>query len=110
MATITPTPARDEELAACRDLSGLYGRYAHRILAYISSRGVPSSALEDTVQEVWVRVHNGLAARPFEGHFSGWLFQIARNVIVDRARKPAPPHELPPDDPTADLDTPQAIL
>jgi RNA polymerase sigma-70 factor (ECF subfamily) len=111
MATTTPThEASDEDLAARHDLAGLYDRYAHRMLAFVSSRGVPAHDLDDTLQDLWVRVHNGLQARAFTGHFSGWLFQIARNLICDRARRPAGPGALPDEDRTVDMETPQAVL
>jgi RNA polymerase sigma factor (sigma-70 family) len=110
MATTTPPRTSDEDLAARCDLTGLYERYAHRLLAFVSSRGVPSHDLDDTLQEVWVRVHNGLKARPFSGHFSGWLFQIARNVLCDRARKPASPDGLPAEELNANVETPESIL
>jgi RNA polymerase sigma factor (sigma-70 family) len=110
MATTTPPDASDEALAARCDVAGLYDRYASRMLAFVSSRGVAASDLDDVVQELWVRVHNGLRARTFSGHFSGWVFQIARNLIVDRARKPAGPAELPANELRSDFETPQAIL
>lgn len=111
MATTTPPPeASDEDLAARCDVAGLYERYAHRMLSYASSRGVPAHDLDDLAQELWVRVHNGLKARPFAGHFSGWLFQIARNLIADRARKPVLAEGMPGDDFLETGDTPQAIL
>jgi len=110
MANSTTTSTSDEDLAARCDLTGLYDRFAQRMLAFVSSRGVPPHDLDDTLQEVWIRVHNGLKARTFTGHFSGWLFSIARNVVCDRARKPALPDGLPSEDLHADLETPQAIL
>src|SRR3954451_5371445 len=110
MATTTPPEASDEALAARCDVAGMYARYASRMLAFVSSRGVAAHDLDDVAQELWVRVHNGLKARTFSGHFSGWLFQIARNLIVDRARKPAGPGELLAEDLNPDFETPQAIL
>lgn len=101
----------DEELAALCDVAGLYERYAHRMLSYVSSRGVPAHDLDDLLQELWIRVHNGLKARKFEGHFSGWIFQIARNLIYDRGRKPDRKLEgLPADDLMAMVDSPPNTL
>ncbi len=90
--------ASDEELAVRRDLAELYGRYARRLLAFLSSRGVASADLDDLHQEVWLRVYRGLAERPFAGHFRGWLFQIARNLVVDHARRPVRGLPLPDDE------------
>jgi RNA polymerase sigma-70 factor (ECF subfamily) len=94
--------ATDEELAARRDVTGLYDRYARRLIPFLAARGVPESDLEDVHQEVWVRVWNALGTAVFQGHFRGWLFQVARNLIIDRSRK-APPHApLPNDSPLTD--------
>jgi RNA polymerase sigma factor (sigma-70 family) len=59
---------------------------------------VSSNDLDDLHQEVWVRVYRGLGARPFTGHFRGWLFQIARNIVIDHGRRPVRGLPLPGDD------------
>jgi RNA polymerase sigma-70 factor, ECF subfamily len=104
------TAVSDEELAALRDVAGLYDRYAHRMLSYVSSRGVPAHDLDDLLQELWTRVYNALNSRTFEGHFSGWIFQIARNLICDRVRKPNRLEGLPADDLMAMADRPESVL
>jgi RNA polymerase sigma-70 factor (ECF subfamily) len=51
------------------------------------NRGVPSSAVDDVVQEVFVVVHRKLAS--FEGRSSmrTWLAGIVRRVVADHLRK-----------------------
>jgi RNA polymerase sigma-70 factor (ECF subfamily) len=96
MADSAPSPEiADEELAARRDVSALYGRYARRLLAFLAGRGVPDSDLEDAHHDVWTRVWAQLSKGAFEGHFRGWLFQIARNLAIDfrRKRRPEPLRE-----------------
>jgi RNA polymerase sigma factor (sigma-70 family) len=95
----------DDILAARRDVTALYGRYARRLLAFLAGRGLPTAELEDVHHEVWVRVWTQLNARPFEGHFRGWLFQVARNLATDLLRKRRP-EALGETDPEAGRATP----
>jgi RNA polymerase sigma-70 factor (ECF subfamily) len=87
-------PPSDEQLAARRDVGALYERYARRLLAFLGGLGVPPRHLDDVHHDVWVRVCKTLEQTPFKGHFRGWLFRIARNLVIDwfrnRRRDAAP--------------------
>lgn len=83
---------------------------AARLRPFVAHR-VPSSEIDDVVQDVLARMHRGLADLRDEDRLSAWMFQIARNAIADAARKHArAPVETPdPDDtpaapPTVDDD------
>src|SRR4051812_47544811 len=90
--------ATDEDLAARRDVGALYARYARRLLAFLGGLGVPRRLCEDVHHDVWLRVVAALAEKPFQGHFRGWLFQVARNLAIDRFRKAPEPAALPAED------------
>ena len=47
--------------------------------------------------DVWVRVCRALAEKPFQGHFRGWLFAIARHLVIDRQRSRRKALPLPDD-------------
>lgn len=81
------TAPTDEDLAARGDLVALHERYARRLIVFLSGKGVATSGLDDGAWEVWARVWQGLRARTFEGHFRGWLFRIAGNLVIDRSRR-----------------------
>lgn len=82
-----PDPS-DEGLALRGDLAGLYERYAWRLLALLKNTlNVPEECLEDLHHDVWLKVGPALSAKPFKGHFRGWLFHIARNVVIDWRRR-----------------------
>jgi RNA polymerase sigma-70 factor (ECF subfamily) len=83
-ALTTPT---DEDLAANGDLVALHERYARRLFVFLSGKGVTTSDLDDVAQEVWARVWQAMRAKTFEGHFRGWLFRIAGNLVIDRSRR-----------------------
>jgi RNA polymerase sigma-70 factor (ECF subfamily) len=71
---------------------------AARLRPFVAHR-VPSSDIDDVVQDVLVRMHRGLPTLRDDDRFAAWMFQVARNAIADKARKIAPT----PVDP-ADLD------
>jgi RNA polymerase sigma factor (sigma-70 family) len=88
----------DEDLAravSAREGSGtsaraafdeLYHRHAPRLLAFLAGR-LKRAEVEDTHQAIWLKVWKQLPAR-FDGqHFRGWLFQIARNEVIDGHRR-----------------------
>jgi RNA polymerase sigma factor (sigma-70 family) len=95
---------RDDELAAAcarRDESPrarrvaeaafrtLYDRHARRLIAFLAGR-VGGAVLDDVHQDVWVNVWRALPTRFRGGDFRAWLFQIARNLVIDQRRKRTP--------------------
>lgn len=63
----------------------LYHRHAPRLLAFLAGR-LKRAEVEDVHQAIWLKVWKQLPAR-FDGqHFRGWLFQVARNEVIDGHR------------------------
>jgi RNA polymerase sigma-70 factor (ECF subfamily) len=91
---------------ACREL---YRRQAPGLLAFLAAR-VPRADLEDVHHEVWMRVWKHLPAHFDGSHFRGWLYRIARNYLVDRARRRRPEGELEEDRPDPRSSTPEESL
>lgn len=58
---------------------------AERIRPFVAQR-VPSSDVDDVMQEVFVRMQRGIGSLRDEERVTSWLFQIARNAIVDHLR------------------------
>ncbi|WP_422929400.1 RNA polymerase sigma factor [Singulisphaera sp. PoT] len=78
----------------------LYHRHSSRLLAFLASR-VEKHDLDDVHQEVWLRAWKALPTR-FDGKdFRAWIFEIARNLILDRHRRKKP-ERLVDDEPIAD--------
>ncbi|MGL6097677.1 MAG: RNA polymerase sigma factor [Fimbriiglobus sp.] len=69
----------------------LYERHARRLLAFLGGR-VERVVVEDVHQDVWAKVWQATPTNFHGGNFRAWLFQIARNAVVDhqRKRKPEP--------------------
>lgn len=82
---------------------------AARLRPFVAHR-VPSSDIDDVVQDVLVRMHRGLPDLREEDRLSAWMFQVARNAIADTARKharapvDAPDLQDTPAPPTSDDD------
>lgn len=70
--------------------SELYDLYFEKVYRFVYYRVNHKQTAEDVVAETFMRVWNRLAEIKNVNAFSGWLFQIARNLVIDhyRARKP----------------------
>ena len=73
--------AKNQEIDA---LAELYERFYPKVLKYMYYRVSPADA-EDLAGEVFVRVLRSIE-KQFES-FEAWLYRIAANVIIDRARR-----------------------
>jgi RNA polymerase sigma-70 factor (ECF subfamily) len=101
VSSVSETDQTDEQLAAAAARRGdsdralwtardtferLYRRHAPLLLAFLAARTGPSDR-DDLHQEVWRRAWDHLPQH-FDGrNFSGWLYQIARNALIDHGRK-----------------------
>lgn len=73
----------DAAHAAFAELHDAFGR---QVAAWLSAR-VSRSDLEEVHQEVWLRAWDKLPTQFTGGNFRAWLFTIARNHLVDAARR-----------------------
>ncbi|HZT54509.1 MAG TPA: sigma-70 family RNA polymerase sigma factor [Gaiellaceae bacterium] len=96
--------ASDAELLArvgARDRAAfelLYRRYVRPVFGLALRRLGDRGLAEDAVQEAFAAIWRSAATyRPDRGAAGGWLYAVARNAIVDRARRsgPAAAAELP---------------
>ncbi|HLF70102.1 MAG TPA: sigma-70 family RNA polymerase sigma factor, partial [Actinomycetota bacterium] len=76
----------------------LFRRYHGRVLAFISHMTGGRSNSEDITQETFIRALRGLDG--FDGRrFEAWLLRIARNLVIDEARRdPSQPTPVPPEE------------
>jgi RNA polymerase sigma-70 factor (ECF subfamily) len=70
----------------------LYSHYADALHSYLYSRCGDPVLAEDLLGDLWVRVVERLPsfrlpASGAEVAFTGWLFQIARNLVIDQQRR-----------------------
>jgi len=73
---------------------------SQRLRPFVARR-VPPSDVDDVLQDVFLRVHRGIAAVHDDQQLGPWLFQVARSAVADhgraRARHPLPAQPDPPD-------------
>jgi RNA polymerase sigma-70 factor, ECF subfamily len=86
----------------------LYGRYARPVLGLalrrLGDRGRAEDALQDAFAAIWRSAKSYDRER---GNGGAWLYTVARNAIVDGARRrPEPPME-PPDGPSPESGPPE---
>ena len=70
---------------AALDFQRVYDEFRVRIRRYLARLGEPADA-DDLTQETFARVSQALAGFRGEAALSTWIYRIATNVALDRAR------------------------
>jgi RNA polymerase sigma-70 factor (ECF subfamily) len=77
--------ARAYDVAA---LAALYDHYEAKIYSYIYHRVGNQFVAQDLTSQVFLRVLESIQVdRAWETSFSGWLYRIAHNLVVDHYRR-----------------------
>jgi len=85
-----------EAYSARRDteaLTRLIEKYRRPLYAYILKSAAGTADADECYQETWLRALRGLE-RFRRDHFGAWLFRIARNWLIDEARRKKPDASL----------------
>jgi RNA polymerase sigma-70 factor, ECF subfamily len=95
-------------------IRALYADHGRALLAYATRLTGDRAAAEDVVQETLVRAWRRIdAVTSGEGSVRGWLFTVARNIVIDQARaRAARPAEVAPgaDAPTGERDPAEQVV
>jgi RNA polymerase sigma factor (sigma-70 family) len=85
--------------------------YSKRLFGFIRGKVKSDEDAEDILQEVWYQLSNAVNVTEIE-QMSGWLFQVARNKIIDKYRKKKPYslEEFTYEDENGDFDFKQLLL
>jgi RNA polymerase sigma-70 factor (ECF subfamily) len=73
----------------------VWQEYHSRLRAFIKSRIIDDAATDDTLQNVFLKMHAGLASLKDETKLQSWLYQITRNAIIDYFRSQKPTIDIP---------------
>lgn len=90
---MTATFATDDELMGMVGLGDaaafaeLCGRYERQLTGWLNRRLGDWQKAEDMAQETFLRIYSKASSYLPNGQFSGWLFRIASNLIVDQSRR-----------------------
>ena len=80
-------------------LGELYDRYAGKIFAYILYRVGNEELAEDLTANVFIKMLKAIrSSKAWEHSFSGWLYRIAHNAVVDYFRRNDYDKNLPLDE------------
>lgn len=70
-------------------LERLVAKHRRKLFGFIVNMTANAADAEDVFQEVWLKVIKKIGIYR-ENNFPGWLVRIARNIIIDRARRRKP--------------------
>lgn len=82
-------------------LEKVWNSYADRLLSFVRGKVSGETDAEDILQEVFLRIHEGLCCMEAVTSLESWMYRVARNLIIDHYRKRRPAEELPPELPAA---------
>jgi RNA polymerase sigma-70 factor, ECF subfamily len=86
----------------------LYRRYARPVLGLalrrLGDRGRAEDALQDAFAAIW---RSAASYDPRRGEGGAWLYTVARNAVVDGARRKPEPPMLAPDEPSGEHGPPE---
>jgi RNA polymerase sigma factor, sigma-70 family len=78
------------------DTEALFAKYHDRVLRYMYRAAGGADTARDWTQDVFLRVSRTTVPVGSDGQLAGWLFRIARNVVLDHVRqKQRRPEEVP---------------
>lgn len=77
------------------ELTDVYGRFHDPLRRFVAARVSDPAAVDDIIQEIYLRIHTHLADLRDPERLPAWIFQIARHAIVDHYRSRRPAAELP---------------
>ena len=78
-------------------MNALWRHHKARLRGYIAKRVGEQDAVDDILQDVFLKAHAGLHGVRSSGSVTAWLYRIAANAIADHYRSRRPWDELPED-------------
>lgn len=94
ISNMNALPARDfSELIALAQagkqeaLADIYEAYFLRVYRFVYYRVSHKETAEDLTEDTFIKAFAGIKSLQTTAAFEGWLFQIARNLVIDYYRK-----------------------
>ncbi len=73
----------------------IWQAYQSGLRRFVKSRIPDDSAVDDILQDVFLKMHTGLDSLRDESKLQSWIYQIARNAVIDHYRSLRPAEEVP---------------
>lgn len=68
---------------------GAWKELERHLRPYLARRVASAADIDDLLQDIFVRMYQGLGALRDEERFGGWVYRIANSALVDKARQRA---------------------
>lgn len=65
---------------------GAWRELERRLRPYVTRRVASAADVDDLLQEIFLRMHRGLASLRDGERFGGWVYRVAESAIADRGR------------------------
>ncbi|MEX0300035.1 MAG: RNA polymerase sigma factor SigZ [Kordiimonas sp.] len=85
-------------MAEIMNIELIWDQYRASLKAFLHSKISNSADVEDLLQEILIKSHNNLSSVKSEDSFKSWLFQIAKNTIIDFYRQKGKAKDIGPED------------
>ncbi len=76
-------------------VEAIYNDFHSKLRSFTLRRVSDADAADDILQDVYLRIHSHIDDLRAQDRLEGWIFQIARNAIIDYYRRTRPQEELP---------------
>ncbi len=73
----------------------IWSDYHSSLHGFIQSRVNDLAAADDILQDVFIKIHSKMATLKENNKLRSWIFQVARNTIIDHYRSRRMAYELP---------------
>lgn len=73
----------------------IWKQYHSKLHAFINKRVNNPSVADDILQEIFIKIQSQIKTLKWAGKIQAWIYQIARNAIIDYYRTHKPDSELP---------------
>jgi RNA polymerase sigma-70 factor (ECF subfamily) len=83
-------------------LEPIWEQFNTRLRRFIRRRVEDDAAAEDILQEVFLRIHTRMETLSDSSRLESWIFQIARNAVIDHYRRRRDLVEIPETIPAED--------
>lgn len=80
-------------------VEALWREFSRPLLGFLRKRTASAADADDLLQEVFMRIHRQISTLRDPSKLQGWVYRIARNVVIDhhRSRGKLPGSDLDPE-------------